>query len=52
METYKKPVVTSKSDTHNNIIPIFSSPVAVRKLLGDDDFHIEKSLTPRKNETK
>ena len=50
METYKKPVVASKSEpSSSSIMPIMVAPVIVKKLLGDDDFHVEKALTPRKN---
>lgn len=54
METYKKPVVASKNGMYD-VIPTLPAIVAVApalvfasKLLGDDDFHKEESLTPRK----
>lgn len=48
METYKKPVVASKTQSTNSMmtgVPL----ILAKKLLGDDDFHVEKALTPRKN---
>lgn len=49
METYKKPVVASKNEPSSSMImPIVGAP-ALKKLLGDDDFHVEKALTPRKD---
>ena len=47
METYKKPVVASQNDK-NDAFPIMPIAFVTRKLLGGDDFHVEKSLTPRK----
>lgn len=48
METYKKPVVASKYA--KNLLPsVVIFPIAIaRKISGDDDFHKEESLTPRK----
>jgi len=51
METYKKPIVTSQNDNIYSIVAV-EPPVMItgrlKKLLGGDDFHAEKSLTPRK----
>lgn len=48
METYKKPVVASKNEYSSSIVTGAPALLALRKLFGDDDFHKEKSLTPRK----
>ncbi|MBR0062469.1 MAG: hypothetical protein IJP68_13425 [Selenomonadaceae bacterium] len=49
METYKKPVVASKNEPSSSTVMPTMSGWLVKKLLGDDDFHAEKSLTQRKD---
>lgn len=53
METYKKPVVSSISLSESTVMRTFGAPPSIlEKLFGVNNFHAEKSLTPRKNITK